>query len=89
MLSPNARYIIDSDLRDRRLAVYPVLDSGTQAGPVSHCPADVPMMWETDQTYIAFSKATHTVIRCGVGSDQPESLGMVVDEWSLVPRYGV
>jgi hypothetical protein len=91
MLSPNARYLLDIDQRDRRTAVYSVLDTGTTSAPVSHCTADTSLMWETNTTFIAFDKQSQRLARCTVGSDQPELLGRIgqAADWSLVPRYGI
>jgi hypothetical protein len=89
MISPNARYLVDTDQRDRSLAVYSLLDTGARSGPVGHCRADTPLLWETDTTLIAFDKRAQQLARCTVGSDQTELLGPLGDEWSLVSRYGI
>jgi len=86
MLSPGARYLVDTDQRDRSLVVYSVLD--TAPAPVSRCPADTPLAWESDTAFLVLDKRSSQVVRCRVGSNQTESVGHVDQEWSVVPRYG-
>ena len=73
-------------LRDRSLVVYSVLD--TAPAPVSRCPADTPLAWESDTAFLVLDKRSSQVVRCRVGSNQTESVGHVDQEWSVVPRYG-
>jgi len=87
MLAPGARYLVDTDQTDRSLAVYAIDD--VARAPVSRCPADVPLAWETDVAFLVFDKRTGQVVRCRVGSNQSEPLGQVDSEWSPVPRYGL
>jgi hypothetical protein len=87
MLSPGARYLLDTDQRDRSLVVYSVLD--TAPAPVSRCPADTPMAWESDSAFLVFDKRSGQVVRCRVGSNQTEPVGHVDDGWSVIARYGI
>jgi hypothetical protein len=88
MLGPDGHYLVDTDQRDRSLAVYSVLDPSA-VGPVMHCAADVPLAWESDIAIIAYDKRTGQVVRCVVGSTTVVPLGRFDSEWSLVPRYGI
>jgi hypothetical protein len=87
MLSPDGRYLVATDQRDRSLVVYPVLNNAP--GPVSRCPADTPLAWETDTAFLVFDKRSSQVVRCRVGSDQTELVGHTDTGWSPVPRYGI
>jgi len=87
MLSPDGRFLVDTDQRDRTLAVYFILDPHA-AAPATHCAADVPLAWESDVAIIAYDKRSGQVVRCVVGSTTALPLGRFDSEWSLVPRYG-